>query len=50
MADGNGQYRLQVESKSAILKACLMGYVSQTKSVQVVGNATVYFVLRESEE
>ena len=50
VADGNGQYRLQVASKSASLTASLMGYVSQTKTVQVVGNATANFVLRESEE
>jgi iron complex outermembrane receptor protein len=50
VADGNGQYRLQVASKTASVSATLMGYVSQTKTVQVVGNATVNFVLDESEE
>ncbi|MGA1364383.1 MAG: TonB-dependent receptor plug domain-containing protein, partial [Schleiferiaceae bacterium] len=50
VADGNGQFRLQVASKTANLTASLMGYVSQTKSVQVAGTATVAFVLAESEE
>jgi len=50
VADGNGQYRLQVSGKAANLTASLVGYVSQTKSVQVAGNATVNFVLNESEE
>ncbi|KRO71612.1 MAG: hypothetical protein ABR83_02555, partial [Cryomorphaceae bacterium BACL18 MAG-120924-bin36] len=30
VADGNGQYRLQVASKTASVSASLMGYVSQT--------------------
>jgi iron complex outermembrane receptor protein len=50
VADANGRYSLQVASKAANLTASLMGYVNQTKTVQVSGSATVNFTLEESQE
>ena len=50
VADANGRYSLQVASKAANLTASLMGYVNQTKTVQVSGSATVNFTLAESQE
>lgn len=50
VTDANGRYSLQVASKTANLTASLIGYVSQTKSVQVAGSATLNFALAEAQE
>ena len=50
VADANGRYSINVATKAANLTASLMGYVSQTKSVQVAGSATANFTLAESQE
>ncbi|MFZ9190056.1 MAG: TonB-dependent receptor plug domain-containing protein, partial [Schleiferiaceae bacterium] len=50
VADANGRYSFQVATKAANLTASLMGYVSQTKSVQVAGSVSVNFTLAETQE